>query len=285
MIRNSRWSARGLERKHDFGRPRSKKIHEYTREDAVKMRRKVFLMLALLAVGYVFYLFFYSDYFKISQINFNVQIEGLKTEEATAKAYQIMSGNRTWPFSGQNYFTLKTGRLEEELNQANALASFKVSKKFPHTLNIDVEERLGRLIWVSSEQTYVLEADGLISGSIASKEAAKASLPVIYDLSNTFVTTGETRVNAKQLALIMEAWLNLKNYDLPQIELDYFKVDSPQANYVKIVTTKGFEIHVNYLNTFDAQIKKLKKSLASGKIDLNSIHYINLRIENQVIYK
>lgn len=285
MNRHSRWSARSFEKRQDFSRPRSKKIHEYTREDAVKMRRKVFLILALLAVGYIFYLFFYSDYFKISQINFSGQVEGLKTEEATAKAYEIMVDNSSWTFSGQNYFTIKTSRLAEELNQTNALASFKVAKKFPRTLNIEVEERLGRLLWVSSEQTYVLEADGLISGSIAPEEAAKASLPVIYDLSNTFVTTSETRVNEKQLGLIMEAWLNLKNYDLPQIELDYFKVDSPQANYVKIVTTKGFEIHVNYLNTFDAQIKKLKKSLASGKIDLNNINYINLRIENQVIYK
>ncbi|MDP2586538.1 MAG: FtsQ-type POTRA domain-containing protein [Candidatus Komeilibacteria bacterium] len=285
MIRNSRWSSRGQRRQRDFGRPRSKKIHEYTREDAIKMRRKVFLILALLAVGYIFYLFFYSDYFKISQINFNGQIEGFKTEETTAKAYEIMSNNRSWPFSAQNYFTIKISQLEEELNQTNALASFKVAKKFPRSLEIVVEERLGRLLWVSSEQTFVLEADGLISGSIAPEEAAKASLPVIYDLSNTFVTTGETRVNDKQLALIMEVWLNLKNYDLPQIELDYFKVDSLQANYVKIVTKKGFELHVNYLASLDSQINKLKKSLASGKIDLNNINYINLRIENQVIYK
>lgn len=286
MVNRSRWSgSAGFSKSREAVRPRSKRIHEYTREDAVKMRRKVFLILALLAVGYVFYLFFYSDYFKISQINFSGQAEGLKTEETITKVYEIMVNNRIWPFSGQNYFTVKTGQLEAGLNQANALASFKVSKKLPHTLNIEVEERLGRLIWVSAEQTYVLEADCLISGSIAPEEASKASLPVIYDLSNTFVTTGETRVNDKQLALIMEAWLNLKNYDLPQIELDYFKVDSPQANYVKIVTTKGFEIHVNYLASFDSQINKLKKSLASGKIDLNNIHYINLRIENQVIYK
>ena len=249
------------------------------------MRRKVFFALIILTAVYLFYLLFYSNFFKINKINVAGQIDGLKIEEITVKINQVMVDNRTWPFTGDNYFSLKTSRLEQALNQTNALASFKADKKFPRTLNIQIEERLGRLLWVSSEQFYVLEADGLISGSLALELAASSTLPVIYDLSNAPVAPGETRVNNKQLTLIMEAWLNLKNYDLPQIELDYFKVDSAQANYAKIVTSKGFEIHVNYSTGFDAQINKLKKSLASGKIDLNNIHYINLRIANQVIYK
>lgn len=286
MYRNSKWSkTRGVDRVREFAKPRSKRVHEYTREDAVRLRRNVFLILAALAIGYFLYLIFYSDFLKISQINLNGQIEGLKVEEATAKIREIMVNNRTWPFTGDNFFTIKINKLEEELNQSNALASFKADKKFPRTLNITVEERLGRLLWVSLEQYYVLEANGLISGSLDAQQASSTTLPVIYDLSNAPVTPGETKINDKQLALIIEAAVNLKNYDLPQIELAYFKVDSSQANYIKIVTAKGFEIHVNYLASFDSQIKKLKKSLASGKIDLNNIHYINLRIENQVIYK
>ncbi len=286
MTKRAKWSsARGFSRSPELGRPRSKRSHEYTRADAVKMRRKVFLILIILAIIYLFYQLFYSNFFLISQINLAGQLEGLKVEETTAKIKEIMVDNRTWPFTGDNYFTLKTVQLEQELNQSSALASFTTDKKFPRTLNVQVEERLGRLLWVSTEQFYVLEADGLISGSLAAEQAASSTLPVIYDLSNTPVAPGETKVNNKQLALIMEATINLKNYDLPQIELAYFKVDSAQANYVKIVTTKGFEIHVNYLSSFDSQIKKLKKSLASGKIDLNNLHYINLRIENQVIYR
>ena len=286
MYRHSNWSKTGrLDRAREFAKPRSKRPHEYTREDAVRLRRKVFFTLIIFAVVYLLYFIFYSNFFKISQINIAGQAQGLNLDKTISQVNQIIAANRAWFFAGDNFFTLKTKMLEDELNQTNVLASFKADKKFPRTLNISVEERLGRLLWVSLEQYYVLEADGLISGSLAVEMISSSTLPVIYDLSNEPVIPGETRVSDKQLALIMEAWLNLKNYDLPQIELAYFKVDSSQANYVKIVTREGFEIHLNYLAGFDSQIKKLKKSLASGKIDLNNIHYINLRIENQVIYK
>lgn len=285
MINRSRWVRQNFKNSREPGRPRSKRIHEYTAKDAARVRRKVFLALAVLAAIYLFYLFFYSAYAKISQFEFIAGNQDIKTEEVVDKIKVIMARHSNLIFRGDNYFTFKTGRLAAELNQASALASFAVSKKFPRTLVIQIEERLGRLLWVSLEQFYVLEAEGLISGLINQAEALSANLPRIYDLSNTPVVAGQTRINQQQLNLIMEVSINLKNYDLPQIEQDYFKVDSAQANYIKIVTKKGFELHLNYLNSFDSQIKKLKKSLASGKIDLNNIHYINLRIENQVIYR
>ncbi|MFA6304714.1 MAG: hypothetical protein WCV73_03380 [Patescibacteria group bacterium] len=286
MKRNVIWSQqRSLRAKREIIQPRSKRAHEYTRGDAVKLRKKVFLVLAGLIFCYLVYLFFYSGTFRISKIVINGQLEGQTNEQLAENLKQSLLESGSWLFKGDNFFTASTEGLQSKLNQGNLLADYKLSKKFPKTLLVDIQQKLGRLIWVSAEQNYILEASGLISNQFNVADLTNQTIPVVYDLSNAIPTINETRVNDKLVNLILETYLNLKNYALPQIELDYFKVDSSQANYLKIVTKKGFEIHVNYLSTLDQQINKLKASLNTGKIDLNGLSYINLRVPNQVIYK
>ena len=267
------------------GRPRSKRPFEYTREEARRFRQKVFLGGSLAIFLLIFYFWFYSDNFRIRQINIEGNLQQISAAEMRGVVEAALKKSSFFLFPGNNYFFVSRRLIEKALTDKNILAAVEIKKDFPHTLNIKVKEKLGRLIWVSGEQLYLLELSGKITGKLEARDLANIGVPVLYDLSNATFDLNQPVVNPKLVDLISQIYTDFSGFELPVMELDYFKVDSAQANYVKIVTKRGFEIHVNYLSSLAEQFDKLKKSLLFGKIDLNKINYINLRVENQVIYK
>ena len=279
------WSSYKKRPRLSFGKPKSKRMHEYTREEAVRLRQRVFLVIFFLILIYITYLLFYSNHFTIRNINISGQTEEISKAEIEETVRESLAKNHWLLFPGDNYFLAKLKSIQKTFNEKNILIEVLVKKKFPRSLNIEVKEKIGRLIWISNEQLFILELDGKITSQLQARELVNIGVPVVYDFSNTTFDLDEQLVNQHLVDLILEIYTTFNSYELPAIDLDYFKVDSPQANYVKMVTKQGFEIHLNYLLILEKQINKLKKSLLAGKIDLNNINYINLRIEDQVIYK
>ena len=269
----------GKRRPSQLLRNRSKRTHEFDFESAVRLRKKVFVILA-----YLGYLFFYSKYFRILYLNISRNSE-VATEEVENFVWQALEQSRLGLFPGDNYFFVKTKRIQDKFDEQGLLVELEIKKKFPHTLNINLTDKLGQMIWISNEQFYILNLEGIIEKQLPIKDLVNVEVPVIYDSSNVLFDINQQLVNKQLVDLILESYQTFTSYELPVIDLDYFKVDSPDSNYIKIVTKQGFEIHVNYLTSFGSQINKLKQSLLVGKIDLNKVNYINLRVENQVIYK
>jgi cell division septal protein FtsQ len=265
--------------------PRSKRTHEYGREEAADMRKKVYRILSALLIFYLIYLFAFSSTFRITNLNLSGSAGETQNGDIEKTIWQALERRRFIIFPGNNYFFADLKNIQQQAEQANILAELSLTKKFPHTLNVGLVTRLGKLVWVAGEQFYILELGGKITSQLMIKELVNVKMPVVYDLGNTPVVLGQETVNSRLVALIADLYTNFGKYDLPAMDLDYFKVDGPGANYVKIVTKQGFEIHVNYLNSLENQFAKLKKSLLAGKIDLTKVNYINLRVENQVIYK
>lgn len=285
MSRKFFWSNYQRKSVLSFGRPRSKRPFEYNREEAMRLRQRVFLGVALAIFLFILYLWFYSEHFRIKQINVSGNLEGVSQEEIRGLIEETLKKQPVFLLPGDNYFLMRTKPIERALTQKNILAEVEIRKDFPNALNVTVKEKLGRMIWVAGEQLYLLELDGKITTKLEARDLVNVGVPVIYDLSNTVFDLNQAVVNPKLVNLIAEIYTDFASFELPAVEMDYFKLDSPQANYAKIVTKRGFEIHVNYLSSLSEQLNKLKKSLLFGKIDLNKINYINLRVENQVIYK
>lgn len=279
------WSSYQRKSGLSFGRPRSKRPFEYSREEAVQLRQRVFLGVALAIFLFIFYLWFYSEHFRIKQINISGNLGEVSQEEIKGIIEETLKKHSVFLLPGDNYFLMRTKPIERAFTQKNILAEVEIKKDFPNALNVKVKEKLGRMIWVVGEELYLLELDGKITTRLEARDLVNIGVPVIYDLSNTAFDLNQPVVNPKLVNLIAEIYTDFAGFELPVVELDYFKLDSPQANYVKIVTKRGFEIHVNYLSSLTEQLDKLKKSLLFGKIDLNKINYINLRVANQVIYK
>lgn len=249
------------------------------------MRKRVCLAIIFLFFVYLIYLFFFSANFKITGLNLIGTAGETPTTEIEKAIWDSIHSRRFLIFPGDNYFFVSLNNIQRQFQEKNILAELSLKKKFPHALEVEVKERLGKLIWVSGEQFYVLELDGKVSSQLYIKELVNVKMPVVYNLANLPVVLGQDFVDKHLIDLMLAIYTDFSEFELPSMDLDYFKVDGPKANYVKIVTKQGFEIHVSYLSSLENQFDKLKKSLLAGKIDLKKINYINLRVENQVIYK
>ncbi len=263
---------------------RSRRAYEFSQAEAQVFRKRIFLILGVLILLYGFYLVFYSQYFKLTTVKVKGQVEGLSSEEIqnSASGY-LQSGKGFWPKN--NFFLIRLEEIRKFLQGKYLLVDLELKKEFPRSLTIQLKQKLSRLVWSTGEVLYILELNGSFSAKLEARELINAGVPVIYDLTNSPVVLSQSLVNQRLVSLILEIYQNFESYQLPALELAYFRVDGPTANYVKIVTKQGLEIHVNYLNSLSRQMAKLQKSLAAGKLDLSKTSYINLRIENQVIYK
>lgn len=69
--------------------------------------------------------------------------------------------------SGKNYFVINTSALENTLI-ANFLGArtVTVTKKFPHAINVLIEERVPMAIVYKNEDSYLIDGDGFVLGAI-----------------------------------------------------------------------------------------------------------------------
>lgn len=285
MVKYQAWRRQSNGLSHGHKTFRSRRTYEYDQEEIVRVRKKVYLAIVVFIVLYIGYLLFISDNFKVTNIEITGETE-MPAEEAVNLAKEALSGRKFIFIPKSNYFFLSKHAVEDKIVAENILIGISLKKKFPKTLVIELEQKLGQMIWSTNERIFIINLDGKIERELPARDLVNVQVPIVYDLSNSVITEGNEKIiNHNLINLIAEIYNDFDSYELPAIQLDYFKVDSSQANYVKIVTKQGFEIHVNYLSSFAGQINKLKKSLLAGKIDLNKVNYINLRVENQVIYK
>jgi len=265
-------------------RPKSKRPGQYLLEEAVRLRKKVgYLLFAALLIVLV-YFFFYSSYFRFENYDLKTTND-LVSEEVRKVVNDILNDHLLFILPQNNYFLLSKGSFEKKFQQHFSLKEIKINKKFPGKLELEVLEKSEQAIWVTNERFFIIDLKGQVIREISSDISANTFAPRIYDLSNDKIEPGEKINNDRLLDLIYNLNSQFSSYELPAIELDYFKVDSPNVNYVKLVTKQGFEIHLNTILPLAKQIYKLKQSLLAGKIDLKEIIYINLRINDQVIYK
>ncbi len=272
---------------HEFIKPQSKRTHIFEHEESSKLRRKVLLYLGLVILIYLIYFLFYSEHFKIDNLILNGNSE-ISNQELQEIIYNSIDKNSWLIFPQNNYFLLNKSRLLKDFQEKYTLDDLLIIKYQPDTLYIEISERRGSFFWKSNERYFLFNAAEEIFKEIDIQDIVNSSLPLIQDESNTEIQLGQKVLNEDMIDLIIELFYNFESYQVPIIEIESFKIAGPKTNYLKIVTKQGFEIYLNSILSLNKQLYKLKRSLEERKIDvdkLNLIEYINLRIENQVIYK
>lgn len=271
-------------RDYSTSKPQSKRPHRFLLEQAIKLRKKVLYLSLTVIFLLLIYILFFSSIFTINNIIINVD-EQVNYEEARNYIDNILSTRFLSIIPYSNYFFANKYYINKRFQEKYPINQLKITKRFPKTIIFTVVSSSGQSLWLTNEKVYLINRSGKIIREFLNNDLNNSNLIKIYDLSNTKLNINDNTLDQKVLNLIYQITDNFENYQLPQLLIDCFRVDSPKANYFKLVTKQGFEIHFNILQSLDDQMYKLKQSLNAGKIDLNKIQYINLRIPNQVIYK
>ncbi len=237
-----------------------------------------FLIVALLAT--VIWLFGFSTVFIIKAVD----ISGVPDEDTfalEALVWEQAETSRAWLLPQSRLFVFNAEELRSRIAESTTLASIRVIKKAPSTLQLKLTERSPALVWYEADTYYLIDSDGWV---IRTLTAPQEGLAILYN-------NGSARLNGKQvtgqneaIAAAIELQSEFSSR-FSHIGYKQFVVDD-SFHTVTVVLRGGQLMYLttnqslaDQLDRFDLLLKEtLKDSLAK-------LRYIDLRYGDKIFYK
>jgi cell division septal protein FtsQ len=246
---------------------------------------KAIYLLSLFIFSYLIYLCLFSSVFRLETIS----VVGNDTipEQEVKKLVEAQFQRHRWLFfSGDNYFLFSEKKLKRSLQETYNMKKLSIKRLGRNNLEINLEELPGRLIWNSQNKSYLIDNNGIIIRELnQTGEGGLQNTAKIFDLSNSSVNIRQRVISVDLVNLALDISQRLPEFNVPAISIDHFAVDGQDATFIKLVTPQKLELHLTHKLSAEQQFLKLRTSLEENKVDLNKVNYINLRVEDQVIYK
>ncbi len=235
-------------------------------------RMFVIFGLIVLLVGGSVYLLFFSNYFKVQDVEITgdtkpEMVDGIKEMLKWETEYMALFNNDDFASSIKKRF--------------DGLAKVEVSKKWPKTIKVAVAEEQPVLVWNSEGKLYLVDSTGAVMKQIEEKERLELynNLSVIGDLSGLPVEENEKVVSRSFISFVAAIKQGIENSVKKEIEA--FEVQETTFT-LRIRMKEGYEVFFDTLRDPDGQIEKLNNFLKSQTL-VNE--YIDLRINGKVYYK
>lgn len=253
-------------RKFDFSNP---KIYRTTTREVSKPFNPIYLwvLLIVIAIGAFGYWIFYSNFFKIK----NIEIEGEVND--TIK-------NKINGFYGKNIFLFTIGQLDKQLaREQTSIEKLNIIKGIPDTLKIDVLVRKPEIRWKTQDKTYFIDKTGIIFSLDKPKEEDN-KLPLVIDSRNLPIKLGEKIVTSDFIEFVEKIAT-----EVPQKigkDIEEIKIDETTL-HLEIKFKDAFRVYFDTTNSWNDQMKLLQKAVE--KHDKEIKEYIDLRVEEKAYYK
>lgn len=254
----------------------------YNWKEKILKRGNFFCLLIILILAGLVYLIFYSPIFRITKI----EVSGLQNIPRDYLEDKIikwqLEQRRFLIFKQDNLFFFSKSWLRRNIESKYALDELKVSKKLFHTLEVNVKEKLPKLVWVTQDKYFYIEINGTIS-SETNKDKLISNLPIVHDGENKSVSIGETLISDKIVDFIDK--LNNKLRKQTKISINNYVFPERKSTQVNAITNEGWSIYFEANHDLDTQIKNLQDALDKKIKNTKSLEYIDLRVENRVYFK
>lgn len=245
------------------------------------------LFLWLLFGGTVVYVLFFSFFLSIA----NTSVSGMQkisSENVERLVANELSGKRFKIWPRNNFFSVRPQQIEELLQKEYPLLKkVVVTRIFPNSLRVDIEERDKIVVWCSNGVCSLLDEAGILAENahLMNEENAEYRV-VVSDMSNQLVTPGQKiSEDGKLWAFIISVEPALKEHLGIEAGREY-ETTSRFADELRVKTGEGWELYLNTIIPIDTSLEDLKllfdKELPPEK--RTQLRYIDLRVENRVYY-
>ena len=199
---------------------------------AVRRRRAILIIvlsaLALLLIAFGVFSIYQSDLFKITTVT--VEGNDRLSDESVRVAASIPEE--------ETLLRLSTPEIEERIKRDPWVSAATVSRRFPSTVVIDVEERVPvAMLDVGDSSFFLLDARGYILARQTPDETVTAV--VIRDVGDVETTPG-VRPRSEPLKNALEVWNGLS----PQMREMVRAISAPSVGETALITEDGVEIFV-----------------------------------------
>lgn len=235
-------------------------------------RMLVIAFIVLLLFGGSVYLLFFSDYFRIK----NLEISGDGKPEVVERIKEMMK----WETEYMVLFN-ETAFADSILNRWDDLSEVKVERIWPATVKIELAEVRPVLIWNSEGKLFLVDKTGSVMKQIDEKTRLESynTLSVIGDLSGLPVEENKKVVSRSFINFVERVKKDIN--ESVKKEIEAFEVKETTFT-LRVRMKDGYEVYFDTLRDPDVQVEKLNSFL---KNNILVDEYIDLRIHGKVYYK
>lgn len=234
------------------------------------------------------YILFFSDYLKINNISVTGTQE-LASSDIQSSFEGYLQGKFFKVIPKNNFLFISQKRVADFLeNNFKKIRTVTISKKFPDSVSINIDERKSVLVWCSGESCFLIDENGLAysAADFNSPEIMQNHLLQINDTSARAVAIGEKVIDSAYEEYVTGIKDALKGID-QTVSDEAYLTPSNMADEIDVKTDNGTQIYFSTQFSLDSAIKTLdvvlKKDIPQEKI--GDIDYIDLRSEGRIFYK
>jgi hypothetical protein len=270
-------------------------IQQKKRKKPILMERKkiaweswVYRVMALLFLATVVFVLFFSYHLSITSIKISGLEEMPEAPIQTAIEGYLDGKCFKW-LDKNNLILINTKDLEKKiLANFKRIESVRISRVFPHTLEVSVKERKLLLLVCSANVCYTLNetGDAYPADNFTKDELAKENLITLNDLSNIVIAPGEKPLEPDFQTFVLG--LASVVYDETGISLkNVYTTPNRMSGDLDVETDGNFKIYFNESVGLKKSVLMLHAVLNNeiGSDRQKDLEYIDLRLSNKVFYK
>jgi len=251
-------------------------INPYLDKKPRKFNTKLYLQL-ILAI-FLIYVVFYSDLFKIKNINIS-GLDIISEGEIKPLIQQKLSGWRFMIMPADNMLFMDKDGITRDINAKFRLKQLSVKRAW-RALKINLQEDVSYVI-IYNQKFYFADGDGIIKREIPEdqKSSYLNRFPIL-NVSQPEINIGDHIISKEIIGYVLDLDKQLKAVGL------YPKgYESGGPDQVNLVAREGWKAYFDTKSDIKTSIDNLQLILKEKVPDKNKLEYIDLRFGNKVFMK
>lgn len=245
-------------------------------------KRLTFFVISIIILAGGYFLFF-SNYFEIKNINIS-GISRVSSEEIGSQFWEQADKTRWLLFSQKNILLFNENDFIDKLYSKYGFNKAELEKKYPETINIDIQEKSFAYIWEEGDNKYYADIDNYIISEINLLETGEKTFPYIYNagsdkINDNIISISDDKINAV-FHLFEKFSVILNDYHIEKF------IINDENETVILQTKEGPQINFSSKNDIEVQLNNLivlKNNKLNG--DISNLEYIELRYGERIFYR
>lgn len=233
-----------------------------------------------LAVCILIYWLFLSPAFQITRISLESSLS-LPQDKLAEIVKDQLGQFRFKIFPQYNIFALDTRALGKRIKEAFIVEQVVITKDRPDLLKVRITEKPRSAIWVSRNQAYALDSQGVVIGPT---NPPQDNTLTIYDSSGGAVTNNSAVLNPLHFAFLTRL---VQDGQIQTLGPRFFIIEGAQAAEVTLKVKEGWQIHFDMNSPLEEQLGHLELTLRNtvAPDKRPALDYIDLRFGERVYVK
>lgn len=200
-----------------------------------------------------------------------VRRQSAASEEAVTRVTQLSH------VIGHNMFLLNTERVARELATIPSVLSVRVVPRLPHTVEIDIVERIPIATWRAANGAFLVDDQGFTLAEAGEDRLEPMRLTVI-DTTGREVSLGD-RIDQRALLAARELTKSLPLSGAQVRAVEY----SPQG--LVLVTDRGWRVLIGEAESLNVKLASFAAILELARQQNLSIKFVDLRPQDRPFYQ